>query len=183
MASQMIEARISLRTHSSVGRPHHARTGTRRPIGAPVPRQDRGTFNYLPGVRAVLALNRAQPQHALELLQTAAPHEFGIAPSAVSGLFGALYPIYVRGQAYLALKKPSQPAAEFQKILDHRGIVTDDPIGAVAHYQIARAYTQSGDKVKRTLLMKRFSLSGRMPTPTLLSFSKPTPTTRSYRVS
>jgi len=105
-------------------------------------------FNYLPTLRAVLALNRAQPQHALELLQIAAPHELGIPPSAVSGLFGALYPIYVRGQAYLALNKPLEAAAEFQKILDHRGIVTDDPIGAVAHYQIARAYTQSGDKAK-----------------------------------
>lgn len=103
-------------------------------------------FNYLPAVRAVLALNRAQPQHALELLQTAAPHELGIPPSAISGLFGALYPIYVRGQVYLALNKPAEAALEFQKILDHPGIVTYDPIGALAYVQMARAHTQAGDK-------------------------------------
>lgn len=105
-------------------------------------------FNYLPTISAVLALNRAQPQHALELLQTATPHELGIPPSAISGLFGALYPIYVRGQIYLALNKPAEAAAEFQKILDHRGIVTDDPIGALAYYQMAGAYKQAGDKAK-----------------------------------
>jgi tetratricopeptide (TPR) repeat protein len=113
-------------------------------------------FNYLPTLRAVLALNRAQPQHALELLQTAAPHELGIPPSAVSGLFGALYPIYVRGQAYLALNKPSEAAAEFQKILDHRGIVTDDPIGALAHIQIARAYTQAKDRARAKAAYQEF---------------------------
>jgi DNA-binding winged helix-turn-helix (wHTH) protein/tetratricopeptide (TPR) repeat protein len=113
-------------------------------------------FNYLPTLRAVLALNRAQPQRAVELLQTAAPHELGIPPSAISGLFGALYPIYVRGEAYLALDEPSQAAAEFQKVLNHPGIITYDPIGALAHYQIARAYTQAGDKPKAKAAYEAF---------------------------
>jgi hypothetical protein len=76
-------------------------------------------FSYVPTIRAVLALNRAEPQHAVELLQAAAPHELGIPLSAVSGLFGALYPVYVRGQAYLAAIK-QEAAAEFRQILDHR---------------------------------------------------------------
>ena len=113
-------------------------------------------FNYLPTLRALLALNRAQPQQALELLQTATPHELGIPPSAVSGLFGALYPIYVRGTVYLALHKPSEAATEFQKVLDHPGIVTDDPIGALAHYQIARAYSQASDKAKAKAAYEAF---------------------------
>src|SRR5262249_31207885 len=71
-------------------------------------------FSYAPTIRAVLALNGAEPQRAVELLQIAAPHELGIPLSAVSGLFGALYPIYVRGQAYLAAKQPSKAAAEFR---------------------------------------------------------------------
>ena len=91
-------------------------------------------------VHRALALNRAEPQQAVELLQVGAPHELGIPASAVSGLFGALYPVYVRGQAYLAASKPAEAGAEFEKILDHRGIVADDPIGALAHLQLARAY-------------------------------------------
>lgn len=113
-------------------------------------------FNYLPTIRAVLAINRAEPQQALELLQVAAPHEMGIPYSAISGLFGALYPVYVRGQAYLAANKPTQAAAEFQKILDHRGIVVNDPIGALAHLQLGRAYALSGDKNKAKTAYQEF---------------------------
>jgi DNA-binding winged helix-turn-helix (wHTH) protein/tetratricopeptide (TPR) repeat protein len=113
-------------------------------------------FNYLPTLRAVLALNRAEPQQAVELLQAAAPHELGIPVSAISGLFGALYPVYVRGQAYLAGNKPTEAAAEFQKILDHRGIVVNDPIGALAHLQIGRAYAVAGDKAKAQAAYQTF---------------------------
>lgn len=105
-------------------------------------------FSYLPVVDAVLALNHAEPEHALELLQVAAPHELGVPRSSVSGLFGALYPVYLRGQAYLAEQKGHEAAAEFQKILDHRGIVLNDAIGALAHLQLGRAYALSGDKTK-----------------------------------
>jgi tetratricopeptide (TPR) repeat protein len=59
-----------------------------------------------------------------------------------------LYPVYVRGEAYLAARKGSEAAAEFQKILDHRGIVLNEPIGALAHLQLGRAYTLSGDTAK-----------------------------------
>ena len=64
------------------------------------------------------------------------------------GFFGALYPIYVRGEAYLAAHKGAEAAAEFQKIIDHRGIVVSDPIGALARLQLGRAYALSGDIAK-----------------------------------
>jgi uncharacterized protein YfaS (alpha-2-macroglobulin family) len=59
-----------------------------------------------------------------------------------------LFPDYVRGEAYLAARQGRSAAAEFQKILDHRGIVTNDPIGALAHLQIGRAYAMQGDTVE-----------------------------------
>ena len=105
-------------------------------------------FNYLPTIRAILALNRAEAKNSLETLQVATPHELGIPASAVSGLFGALYPVYFRGQAYLAAKEPAKAALEFQKIIDHRGIVVSDPIGAMAPLQLERAYASSGELTK-----------------------------------
>jgi len=62
------------------------------------------------------------------------------------GFFGALYPIYVRGEAYLAAHEGAEAAREFQKILDHRGIVISDPIGALARLQLGRALALSGEK-------------------------------------
>jgi cytochrome c-type biogenesis protein CcmH/NrfG len=59
-----------------------------------------------------------------------------------------LYPIYVRGEAYLAAHQGGEAAAEFQKILDHRGIVLNEPIGALAHLQLGRAYAMQGDIAK-----------------------------------
>ena len=62
--------------------------------------------------------------------------------------FGKLYPIYVRGLAYLAAQQPADAAAEFQRIVDHRSIVLVDPIDALARLQLARALALSGDTVK-----------------------------------
>jgi ATP/maltotriose-dependent transcriptional regulator MalT len=59
-----------------------------------------------------------------------------------------LYPVFVRGEAYLAAHQGNEAAAEFQKILDHRGIVLNQPIGALAHLGLARANTMRGDTVK-----------------------------------
>ncbi len=59
--------------------------------------------------------------------------------------FGGLYPVYVRGQAYLEAGRGREAAAEFQKVLDHRGIVLADPIGAVAHIQLGRALFSLGE--------------------------------------
>jgi eukaryotic-like serine/threonine-protein kinase len=100
---------------------------------------------YLPEVRALIALNQNDPGKAIELLQVAAPFELGMPRSGFHFIYGVLYPAYVRGQAYLALHRGTQAAAEFQKILDHRGLVINDPVGALARLQIGRAYAISGD--------------------------------------
>jgi len=105
-------------------------------------------FSYLPTLRAVLALNHREPSKAIELSEVAAPYELGAPPSSFFGFFGSLYPIYVRGLSYLAAKQGTEAAAEFQKILDHRGIVISDPIGALAHLQLGRALALSGDKTR-----------------------------------
>ena len=62
--------------------------------------------------------------------------------------FGGLYTAYVRGEAYLAAGRGQEAAAEFQKVLNHRGIVLADPIGALAYLQLGRAYVVSGDITK-----------------------------------
>jgi eukaryotic-like serine/threonine-protein kinase len=111
-------------------------------------------FSYLPTLRAILALSRSgiasrgEPSRAIELLQKAVVYELGLPRSTMHGNFGALYPVYVRGLAYLASHQSAQAAVEFQKILDHRGIVITDPVGALAHIQIARALALSADKIR-----------------------------------
>jgi tetratricopeptide (TPR) repeat protein len=105
-------------------------------------------FNYLPVVRAFVALNRGDPAKAIEILQVAVPYEVGQPRSTQTSFFGALYPIYARGQAYLAAGQGAEAAGEFQKILDHLGITVGDPISGLAHLQLARADTMQGDVAK-----------------------------------
>jgi tetratricopeptide (TPR) repeat protein len=105
-------------------------------------------FSYLPALRARLALNHSEPSKAIELLQIAVPYDLGAPRSSFHGFFGTLYPVYVRGEAYLAAHQGAEAATEFQKILKHRGIVVSDPIGALAHLQLGRAFALSGDKTK-----------------------------------
>jgi eukaryotic-like serine/threonine-protein kinase len=105
-------------------------------------------FSYLPSVLALLTLNRGQPAKAIAQLQIAGPFELGTPRSAIHGSFGALYPVYVRGEAYLAARQGAEAAAEFEKILDHPGIVVSDPIGASAHLGLARAWAISRDTAK-----------------------------------
>jgi DNA-binding winged helix-turn-helix (wHTH) protein/predicted Zn-dependent protease len=116
-------------------------------------------FTYLPALRALLALNRSRPANAVELLQTAIPYEGGTPIEGGSQpLLGAgnLYPAYVRGLAYLAARRAQQADAEFQKILDHRGIVISDPVGALARVQLGRAYALAGDKDKARTAYRDF---------------------------
>jgi predicted Zn-dependent protease len=105
-------------------------------------------FNYLPTVRARLALNRGNPSEALEMLRAAMPYELGQTTFSGEYMWNGLYPVYVRGEAYLAAHQASQAAAEFQKILDHRGIVWNSPIGALAYLQLGRAYAMQGDTAR-----------------------------------
>lgn len=101
-------------------------------------------FEFLPAIRALIALQRNEPLQAIQALQNCAPYEL----SPPRQLLGALYPVYVRGLAYLADGRGVDAAQQFQKILDHPGIVVSDPIGALADWQIARAYVLAGDKAR-----------------------------------
>jgi len=112
-------------------------------------------FNYLPTLRAKLALNHANPQQALDTLEAAAPYELGL-PTLWFYNWPNLYPVYVRGEAYLALHRGGEAAKEFQKILDHRGIVLNEPIGALAHLQLGRAYSMQGDTAKARAAYQEF---------------------------
>jgi hypothetical protein len=96
---------------------------------------------WLPTIRAVLALEGKKPDKAIDVLQVTIPYE--LAP--FNRRYGSLCPVYVRGQAYLKLHDGSAAVAEFQKIIDHRGIVTTFPIGALAHLGLARAYVLRTD--------------------------------------
>jgi eukaryotic-like serine/threonine-protein kinase len=104
-------------------------------------------LNYLPTLGAKLALNRGNASGAIESLRAATPYELGQTTSSFYG-WTALYPVYVRGEAYLAARRGREATAEFQKILDHRGIVLNSPIGALARLQIGRAYAMAGDTAK-----------------------------------
>jgi eukaryotic-like serine/threonine-protein kinase len=105
-------------------------------------------FSYLPVIRAQLALNDGDATKAVELLEVAVPYELGI-PRVHGNLgFGALYPIYLRGEAWRAARQGFKAAAEFQRILDHRSIVVSDPVGAVARLQLGRALVLAGEKPK-----------------------------------
>jgi len=104
-------------------------------------------FNYLPTLHAKIAVNKGNASEAFESLRAAAPYELGVSTASVYG-WTALYPVFVRGEAYLAAHQGSEAAAEFQKVLDHRGVVVNELIGALAHLQIGRAYAMQGDTVK-----------------------------------
>jgi eukaryotic-like serine/threonine-protein kinase len=105
-------------------------------------------FSYLPTLRALFALNRGEPSRAIELLRIAGPYELAVPAIDYYFFFGGLYPAYVRGEAYLAAQQGAEAAAEFQKIVDHPGIVLSDPIGALAHLQLGRAYVLAGEQAK-----------------------------------
>jgi serine/threonine protein kinase/tetratricopeptide (TPR) repeat protein len=105
-------------------------------------------FTYLPTLRALIALNARDAAAAIQSLQTASRVDLATGGIGFNGYFGKLYPIYVRGLAYLAAQQPVEAAAEFQRIVDHRSIVLVDPIDAFARLRLARALALSGDTVK-----------------------------------
>jgi eukaryotic-like serine/threonine-protein kinase len=103
---------------------------------------------YLPTLRALSSLNAHDPAAAIQALQPASRYDLALGGVGFIGRFGGLYPIYVRGLAYLAARQPADAVAEFQRIVDHPGIVLMDPMGALARLQLARALALSGDTVK-----------------------------------
>ena len=92
---------------------------------------------WLPAIQAQLALDKKNPASALNALQAASAIELGAIPFVAN--ISCLYHVYVRGEAYLAAGQGSAAAAEFRKIIDHRGIVWNCWTGALAHLGVARA--------------------------------------------
>jgi tetratricopeptide (TPR) repeat protein len=92
---------------------------------------------WLPAIQAQLALDKRNPTVAVNELQAATPTELGQIGFVAN--ISCLYPVYVRGEAYLAAGQGSAAAAEFQKIIDHSGIVWNCWTGALAHLGVARA--------------------------------------------
>lgn len=112
------------------------------------PEDTSARFSYLPTLRALVALKHGEPARALELLQPAATYEQAVPGIAYYFYFGGLYSAYVRGEAYLAAHQGAEAAAEFQKLLDHPGIMLSDPAGTLVRLQLARAYAQAGDTAR-----------------------------------
>jgi tetratricopeptide (TPR) repeat protein len=105
-------------------------------------------YMYLPTLRAIFSLDTHNPAAAIQALQVASRYDLHTGGVGFIQRFGTLYPIYVRGLAYLAASQPAEAAAEFQRILDHRSIVLVDPMDALARLQLARALVLSGEAVK-----------------------------------
>jgi serine/threonine protein kinase/tetratricopeptide (TPR) repeat protein len=101
---------------------------------------------WLPTIRAAIAIDRGDAQKAIELLSTASEYELG--EPVQWPAHGTLYPVYVRGDAYLRAGDGVRAVTEFQKMIDHRGIVANLPLGALAHLQLGRAYKLAGDAGK-----------------------------------
>jgi len=102
-------------------------------------------YNSVPSIRAATALRHSEPGKAIEALAASVPYELGQTGQEVAFV---LYPVYLRGEAYVAAKQGSAAAAEFQKILDHPGLVQNEPIGALAHLGLGRAYLLAGETSK-----------------------------------
>ena len=100
-------------------------------------------FNYLPAIYAQIALFHGDTARTVELLQASSPYELGIATSSNYSTY--MYPAYVRGQALLVQHQGAAAAAEFEKILNWPGVVSNEPIGALVRLQLARARAMNGE--------------------------------------
>jgi serine/threonine protein kinase len=97
----------------------------------------------LPTIHGAIEISKNNPSQGILHLEAAAPYELG-GPLG----FPYLYPVWVRGHAYMAAQNGVAAAAEFQKLIDHPGVVMNQPIGSLAHLELGRAHALSGDKVK-----------------------------------
>jgi len=102
-------------------------------------------FTYSPALRALLAINQGSPAKAIDLLTVSKAYKFASRGVSLYAFYGAMYPTYVRGLAYQQLHKYREAAAEFQRMLDHPGLLLADPIGPAARLQLARALRDAGE--------------------------------------
>ena len=112
---------------------------------------------YLPMIHAVTILGSGSASKdavkAIEALVVAAPYELG---NLVQTLAFNLYPVYLRGRAYLAARQGADAVAEFQKILDHPGVVVNEPLGALAYLGLGRAYAMQGNSTEARMKYQSF---------------------------
>ena len=108
---------------------------------------------WLPTAKAAIELNRGDWQQAVRIQEAAAPYELGSPPPLQ---IGTLYPAYLRGQPYLLARNGNGLVGEFQKMLDHYGIIVNFPTGSLARLYIARAHTMAGDSVKAKAAYQNF---------------------------
>ena len=101
---------------------------------------------WLPTIRGAIAINRGDNKKAIDLLNVA--HDYELAEPVQSPSHGTMYPVYIRGEAFLRAGDGELAAAEFRKFIEHRGVVTNFPLGALAHLQLGRAYRLSRDVEK-----------------------------------
>jgi serine/threonine protein kinase/predicted Zn-dependent protease len=113
-------------------------------------------FQYLPVIRALLALAHKDASSALEHLEPALPYDAAMPGTAFVAKFGGLYPAYVRGEAYMAAQRAPDAVSEFQKVIDRRGVVFADPVGVLARLQMARAYVLAGDPARAKTVYQNF---------------------------
>jgi serine/threonine protein kinase/tetratricopeptide (TPR) repeat protein len=114
-------------------------------------------FTYVPVLRALAELGRGKPADSVERLEITRQYE--LAPNGLNftnSYLGGLHSAYVRGEALVAEHRYPEASAEFQKILDHRGIAGTDPIGALAHLQLGKVFALSGDKAKAKAAYEAF---------------------------
>jgi eukaryotic-like serine/threonine-protein kinase len=108
---------------------------------------------WFPVLEASMAIAQHAPDRAIIALEPALPYELGNPPPETPG---TLHPAYLRGLAYLAQRNGTAAAAEFQKLLDHPGIVQNFLLGSLANLQLARAYTASGNAAKAKAAYENF---------------------------
>jgi eukaryotic-like serine/threonine-protein kinase len=110
---------------------------------------------WLPSIRASIAISRKNSDDAIRLLDDATKYELGQALPQIE-VGGLLYPVYIRGEAYLAAGRGSDAAREFQKLVDNRSVVQNCPLGALAHLGLGRAYALQGDAAKARVAYQDF---------------------------
>jgi tetratricopeptide (TPR) repeat protein len=104
-----------------------------------------------PTIKAAIEISRNNPSQAVLDLQAAKPYELGGTLT-----FPFLYPAWIRGQAYLAARDTAAAAVEFRKLIDHPGVVLNQPIGALARLQLGRTYALAGDTEKARTAYRDF---------------------------
>jgi eukaryotic-like serine/threonine-protein kinase len=105
----------------------------------------------LPTIHGAIEISRGNPSKGIQGLEAAAPYELGGPLS-----FPYLYPAWIRGNAYMAAHQGAAAAAEFQKVIDHPGVVLNQPIGSLAHLELGRAYALSGNSIKARAAYQNF---------------------------